>query len=96
MTNFYDNINSASTPLKGYIEGYYGKILSWEDRERILIKLEECNMNAFLYAPKEDLFHRKKWRKSYDKFWLDNFKKFCVSAKNRNIRVIIGIAWIRL
>ena len=40
--------------INGYIEGFYGKLLNWKDRERILERLENNKMFNYLYAPKED------------------------------------------
>ena len=65
----------------GYIEGYYGKLLRWEERLLIIKKMNLNNMNSYLYAPKEDLYHRYEWRKPYDKNWISNFKNFCKFSK---------------
>ena len=40
---------------RGYIEGYYGKLLSFEDRHKLLVCLENLSMDSYLYAPKEDI-----------------------------------------
>ena len=61
----------------GYIEGYYGKLLNWEDRVSIINKLHENNMNCYLYAPKEDIYHRFLWRQEFDNDWILQFKNFC-------------------
>ena len=34
----------------GYIEGFYGKLLSWNERIKILKVLNENNLNVFLCA----------------------------------------------
>ena len=78
--------------IKGYIEGFYGQILSWEDRNRIINKLKQTKMNSYLYAPKEDEFHRKNWRLSYKKKWIEDFKQFSKNANNKNINVLFGIS----
>ena len=38
----------------GYIEGYYGKLLEWQDRDRLLDGLEAVGMTSYFYAPKDD------------------------------------------
>ena len=50
---------------RGYIEGFYGN--TWEQTKRIsVMKLMAANgMNTFFYAPKDDLYHREKWRELY-------------------------------
>jgi hypothetical protein len=60
----------------GYIEGYYGRLLSWKDRELIIKSLNKNKMNTYFYAPKEDTCHRLCWRKKYSKNWRHNFQNF--------------------
>jgi len=82
----------TSAPLCGYIEGYYGRLLTWPERLRLLDKLQQRGMNSYFYAPKEDEKHRLNWREPYDADWLAALKQFCVDAAARHIRVIAGIA----
>ena len=78
--------------VKGYIEGYYGKLLTWKERFELLDTLSKNNMNFYFYCPKEDINHRFKWKKEYSIKWLKNFSKFNKYALEKNIKVIIGIA----
>lgn len=78
--------------IRGYIEGYYGKLLSWENRELIIKSLNKNNMNTYFYAPKEDLYHRLYWKKKYCKRWRSNFRKFTKICKKNKINIIAGIA----
>lgn len=61
---------------RGYIEGYYGKLLSFEDRHKLLVCLENLSMDSYLYAPKEDICHRFDWRRPYRESWLSTFASF--------------------
>ena len=76
----------------GYIEGYYGRLLSWKNRKLIIKSLHKNKMNTYFYAPKEDLYHRLYWRKKYSKKWRLSFQKFTQLSKENNINVIAGIA----
>ncbi len=76
----------------GYIEGYYGHLLSWENRIRIINSLNRNKMNTYFYAPKEDIFHRLNWRENYKIDWRKSFYDFCYYSKTKNINVIAGIA----
>ncbi len=76
----------------GYIEGYYGNLLRWNDRKKIILSLKKNGMNSYFYAPKEDQNHRFSWRKNYSKKWLINFKNFCKFGKKHNIKVIAGVS----
>jgi hyaluronoglucosaminidase len=82
----------ANSPFFGYIEGYYGRMLSWDERRSIIDKLAGENLNTYLYAPKEDPFHRQEWRKPYPSKWQAAFKLFVKHAKEKNIAVIPGIS----
>ena len=76
----------------GYIEGYYGRMLSWEERGRILSGLERHNLNSFFYCAKEDSFHRTNWKESYSDDWMNQFKVFISMANKKNIKIIFGIS----
>ena len=76
----------------GYIEGYYGKLLSWKSRELIIRSLRKNNMNTYFYAPKEDINHRLCWKKKYNREWRSNFRKFTNICKKYNINIVAGIA----
>ena len=76
----------------GYIEGYYGKLLTWCQRRKIVNKLSETKMSYYLYAPKSDVYHRQKWRIRYSNNWLHDFKSFTNYSKSKNINVIAGIS----
>ena len=77
---------------RGYIEGYYGRLLSFEERHQLLSTLHDLSMDSYLYAPKEDAFHRFDWRRPYPKDWCANFASFCGVAQSKHIRILAGIA----
>lgn len=78
--------------IKGYVEGYYGRLLKWNERIKILDTLASNKMNFYFYCPKEDIYHRKNWRLSYPKDWVKNFNLFCRTAREKKINVIVGIS----
>ena len=49
-------------------------------------------MNSYFYCPKEDIYHRYKWKKQYTDEWVKSFQTFANNAKSKNIRIIFGIA----
>ena len=83
MKNNYKSLN-------GYIEGYYGRLLTWEERIRIISRLNKNKMNLYFYAPKEDTKHRLNWKQNYDSSWKKNFKEFSDNAKLNNVTIITG------
>ena len=84
--------NSNLNKIFGYIEGYYGNLLDWKSRKKIIKKMREIDMNFYFYAPKEDINHRLEWRKPYKKLWRNKFKNFCSFANKNNIQIIAGIS----
>ena len=78
--------------MRGYIEGYYGRLLTWDERGLILNHLSQLGMGYYLYAPKEDPCHRFDWRQDYDQDWMTRFQSFCTEAKASHVNVIAGIA----
>ncbi|MFJ7727440.1 beta-N-acetylglucosaminidase domain-containing protein [Neobacillus sp. NPDC097160] len=52
-------------PIRGSIEGFYGAPWSHEDRLRQLEFYGEHKMNSYIYAPKDDPYHREKWKDPY-------------------------------
>lgn len=50
---------------RGYIEGFYGYPWSHEDRMDLMKFGGEQKLNTYIYAPKDDPYHRKHWRDLY-------------------------------
>jgi len=54
-----------SFDLRGVIEGFYGPPWSHQERLRLFDFLELYKFNSYIYAPKDDPFHRERWREPY-------------------------------
>lgn len=50
---------------RGLIEGFYGTPWSHQDRLDLMDYLGAHKMNTFEYAPKDDPYHRQRWREPY-------------------------------
>ena len=50
---------------RGFIEGFYGFPWSHEDRMDLMAFGGAYKMNTYIYAPKDDPYHRKNWRDLY-------------------------------
>ncbi len=90
---------SARTPvppkktyLAGYVEGYYGRLLTFPERLGIVRALAENGAGHYLYAPKEDTFHRRDWREPYPAAWRREFRDFVTRARKAGVAVVPGIA----
>ena len=51
--------------LLGVIEGFYGRPWTAAQRRRLLGWMAQWGMNTYLYAPKDDRYHRALWREPY-------------------------------
>lgn len=81
-----------TNPVSGYVEGFYGRLLDWPERQAIVDTLARHEFGSYLYAPKEDVRHRYRWREPYDDAWHQQFAKFCAYARARKVTVIAGVA----
>lgn len=66
--------------VRGYIEGYYGKPWTEEQRVEMLEYMSSLGENAYYYAPKDDPYHRKLWRKQYPEKELAALKRIVDKA----------------
>lgn len=65
---------------RGYIEGFYGP--TWENSKRLSVMklMASYGMNTFFYAPKDDIYHRAKWRDLYPEKELSDLKNLFNNA----------------
>ena len=94
---FFATIFSGTTfaepvPLRGIVEGFYGTPWTFSDRVNIFEFCRTHNLNAYIYAPKDDLYHRSKWREPYPKAELEKLDKLIDAAKKNNVRFIFAIS----
>ena len=54
-----------SFPVRGYIEGFYGNPWKSNERPEMLRLMALFGENTHYYAPKDDPYHRNKWREEY-------------------------------
>jgi hypothetical protein len=78
--------------LSGYIEGFYGRLLTFEERLGIAERLHVIGSGYYLYAPKEDPYHRREWRAPYSAAWKRDFRQFVREARRKGVRVLPGMA----
>ena len=66
---------------RGYIEGFYGSTWANEKRASVMKLMASYGMNTFFYAPKDDIYHREKWRELYPEKELKELKKLFTLAQ---------------
>ena len=78
--------------LKGYIEGYYGRLFSQEERSLLLRHMGKLKMDFYLYGPKEDPYHRVIWEKPYPPKYENVLADFVKQSKKNKIRPVFAIS----
>ena len=78
--------------LKGYIEGYYGRLFSQDERAKVINHMGKLKMDFYLYGPKEDLYHRVQWRKPYPVEEQKTLRNLVGQCKKNKIRPIFAIS----
>ena len=76
----------------GVIEGFYGKLMSFEDRHKILESFSKNQLNYYLYAPKEDPFLRHNFELEPFDEWSEQFKKFLDDAHSKSVDIEVGVS----
>ena len=72
---------------RGYIEGFYGPTWKQEKRISVMHLMASNGMNRFYYAPKDDVYHRAKWRDPYPEKELSELKILFDEAAENEIDV---------
>lgn len=67
--------------VRGYIEGFYGNPWKSEERLKMLEIMALFGENTHYYAPKDDPYHRDKWRENYPEDMAAKLKTLVDKAK---------------
>ena len=78
--------------LRGVVEGYYGRPWSGPARRDVIRFLGAHGLTTFLYAPKNDEFHRARWREPYPGDELRDLRKTARVARRAGVRFIYGLS----
>ena len=78
--------------LAGAIEGFYGAPWSADERTRLLDWLHGCGLDTYVYAPKDDVHHRARWREPYGAEEAAALRTLTEACCARAIRFVYAIA----
>ena len=79
-------------PIRGVVEGFYGTPWTQENRIDMLNFCGEHGLNAYIYAPKDDPYHRAKWREPYPQDKLNDLAELINQAKADNVKFIFAVS----
>ncbi len=74
-----------SYELRGIVEGFYGTPWTHKDRLDMFGFMRAHELNAYIYAPKDDELHRDNWRAAYDEPSLARFETLADAAVSHGI-----------
>ena len=89
---FSINFNITPIPLRGIVEGFYGKPWNFDIRVDMLKFCGEYNLNSYIYAPKDDPYHRDKWREPYPDDKIKELKNLVDIALQNNVHFIFAVS----
>jgi hyaluronoglucosaminidase len=72
-------------PLRGSIEGFYGPPWTHEDRLNQIEFYGDNKMNTYIYAPKDDPYHRDQWREPYPEEELNELKELIDTSQENHV-----------
>lgn len=79
-------------PLRGTIEGFYGTPWTHADRLEHLRFSGRHKLNAYVYAPKDDPYHRERWREPYPEAELSRLAELVRQAAARHVRFVFALS----
>ena len=84
-------MNPAKTfHRRGIVEGFFGPPWSMAHRRRLFAFGAARGMNTYLYAPKDDPYHRKLWRRPYPKAKWRELLGLIRAAQKNHIDFVYG------
>ncbi len=83
---------ARSVPLRGVVEGYYGRPWPGAARREVIRVLAARGMNTFVYGPKNDPFHRDRWREPYPATALADLRTTATVARRARVRFVYALS----
>jgi len=77
-------------PRRGIVEGFYGPSWSMTHRRHLFEFGAARGMNTYLYAPKDDPYHRKLWRQPYPAAQWRDLLRLIRAAQRTQIDFVYG------
>ena len=78
--------------IRGVVEGFYGRPWTHETRLDLLAFCGREGFNTWVHAPKDDPYHRERWRDPYPDEELDRFAELVRAADAHSIAFVYAIA----
>ena len=83
---------TSPIPLRGIVEGFYGTPWTFADRADLIKFSGKHKLNAYIYAPKDDPYHRDKWRLPYPEDKIEELKNLVALSLENRVRFIFAVS----
>jgi hyaluronoglucosaminidase len=77
--------------LRGIIEGFYGEPWSHAERLAAVRLAGRVKLNSYVYAPKDDPWHREQWRELYPEAELERLVELSRAGAELGVDVVVAI-----
>jgi predicted phage-related endonuclease len=84
-------IDYPDVPQRGLVEGYYGNPYSEENRMGLFEMFGRQKMNVYIYGPKDDAYHKSKWRQEYPADLAAKITGYVNAAKANKVEFVWAI-----
>ncbi len=74
--------------FRGTVEGYYGDPWSTDARKYQFQMYGKYKLNTYVYGPKDDPYHRNKWRENYPKAEADGLRELVKVAAENHVNFV--------
>ena len=78
--------DAPDVPLRGVVEGFYGRPWGTEGRLDLMDFMGRYKMNCFIYGPKDDPYHQGKWKEDYPADRLADFHRLLAAARKNHVK----------
>lgn len=77
---------------RGIVEGFYGTPWTHEQRLDQIRFYGDNKLNLYIYAPKDDPYHREKWREPYPESEMERMQELINTAKENKVNFVFAIS----
>jgi hyaluronoglucosaminidase len=78
--------------IRGLIEGFYGPPWSHEERLDLIAFCADEGLDTWVHAPKDDPYHRERWRDPYPEAQLEQLGELAAAARRVGVEFAYAIA----
>ncbi|MFM8336041.1 MAG: beta-N-acetylglucosaminidase domain-containing protein [Opitutaceae bacterium] len=78
--------------LSGVVEGFYGRPWTTAQRRALVFRLRGLGLNTYLYAPKDDLRHRARWRDLYEETEATELRGVIAACADAGVAFVYALA----